>query len=33
VQALPQDESARLLPADPVEPIEPLDRPVNGPAG
>jgi DNA recombination protein RmuC len=32
VQALPQDESARLLPADPAEPIEPLDRPVNGPA-
>jgi len=33
VQALPQDESARLLPADPAEPIEPLDRPGNGPAG
>ena len=29
-QALPQDESARLLPADPIEPLEPADKPVDG---
>jgi DNA recombination protein RmuC len=30
VQALPQDESARLLPADPIEPLDPTDKPVDG---